>query len=462
MRKLIKEILKFIYYIFPRFLRYEYIDSLHFYRNTLVRVFSKNDSDALESDSDALESDDDVVKVIEVGLVDDIDSLDVECEVLYYKTGNYSEISSPKLYIDNLECRRSSLKSSLPDIKVIRLTGVCVLGGTDAVIYGDKMYHHELKFLTPKHDMKRPDIFIKNTSVEAFDYEVITNSRRIVNGVSISLLKEHTSNYYHCMTEVIPKLIKIKNSFIAGDENVNILIDECMPEQCVRVIEIILSATSDFSFSLIKIEKAELITCDELIYCTPLWLSLDNTTHLPNPKKEFFLSFDGLLDVKHEVSRSVTTSVSPDIVNSRIYLQRSNNKLRKITNIIEVERVLYKFGFDFVDTGSLSFEEQYRLFSQADFIFGASGASFTNVLFMKPGSQAIMLSPSAQCTNYFIFQPLADASNIELSHLLTVPSLESSSLHEDASVNINELETYLNTKFSILGLDAAACKCVNA
>ncbi|MEZ9184362.1 DUF563 domain-containing protein [Vibrio splendidus] len=443
MRKLIKEILKSIYYIFPRFLRYEYIDSLHYYRNTLVNIYDKARGNCNEVDTDEW-------KVLEVKLVEDIECLDTDVQLLGHKVGNYSKISSPRLYLDNIECIRSAIESNLPDIKVVRLFGVHVLGGTDAVISDGNMYHNELKCMSSIHDMKRPDIFIKNINNEYFDYEVITNSERALEGVSISLLKEHTSNYYHCMTEVIPKLIEIKSTVFDGVKDVNILIDECMPEQCVRVIEVVLANSRLDNYLIVRVNKAELVYCDNLIYCTPLWVSLDNTSQLPSPTKEFFLSVDSLISVKDEVSTCIKKNkVSHKISNQRIYLQRSNSKLRKITNIIEVERLLYKYGFDFVNTGSMSFDEQYSLFSNADLIFGVSGASFTNILFMRPGTQAVMLSPSAQCTNYFIFQPLADASDVELSHLLTVPQGESTTLHEDASVNIEELETYLSERIGL-------------
>ncbi|CAK2564250.1 glycosyltransferase family 61 protein [Vibrio crassostreae] len=443
MRKLIKEIIKSIYYIFPRFLRYEYIDSLHYYRNTLVKVYDKARGSANEVDIDER-------KVLEVKLVEDIECLDTDVKLLSHKVGNYSKISSPRLYLDNIECLRSPIESNLPDVKVTSLFGAHVLGGTDAVISNGNMYHNELKCMSPIHDMKRPDIFIKNIGDKHFDYEVITNSSRVLEGISISLLKEHTSNYYHCMTEVIPKLIEIKSIVSDSADGVKILIDDYMPEQCVRIIELILANSRLSNYLIVRVSKAELIYCENLIYCTPIWISLDNTTHLPSPTNEFFLSVDSLIGVKDEVSKCIKyNEVSHRISNRRIYLQRSNSKLRKITNIIEVERLLYKYGFDFVNTGSMSFDEQHRLFSNADLIFGVSGASFTNILFMRPGSQAVMLSPSAQCTNYFIFQPLADASNVELSHLLTVPQGESSSLHEDASVNIEELETYLSKRIGL-------------
>lgn len=440
MRKLIKEILKSIYYIFPRFFRYQYIDSLHYYRNTLVKMYDK----ALKC-SNLVRGDD--LKVLEVKLVEDIELLNVDSQLLAHKTGNYSKVSSPKLYLDNIECFRSSIESDLPDIKVVRLFGVNVLGGTDAVISGTNMYHNELMCMSSIHDMKRPDIFIKNISDEHFDYEVIATSERVLEGSSISLLKEHTSNYYHCMTEVIPKLIEVKRAISDSATNVNILVDECMPVQCLRVIEAILTNSKLDNYLIVRVNRAELVYCESLIYCTPIWVSLDNTTELPTPEKEFFLSVDSLISVRNEIKKCISTI--PTKKSRRIYLQRSNTKLRKITNIIEVERLLYKYGFDFVNTASMSFDEQFALFSNTDLVFGVSGASFTNILFMSPGSQAVMLSPSAQCTNYFIFQPLADASEIELSHLLTVPKGESRSLHEDASVNIEELEAYLSEKIGL-------------
>jgi len=434
MKKLVKILLKSIYYLFPQFLRHQYVESIIFYRSCFAKILSQEKK--IENER---------FKIFNVKLVTEPDLLDINFELLAHTTERCAKVSAPILYVDNQECKRSALEGKLPDTKVVRLNEVYVLGSTDAIIVDNKMYHHELSLMSSIHDLKRPDIFSKNNDNDS-DYWVSSCSKKnTVEGVAISLLKEHSINYYHWMTEVMPKLVEIIQVLKEKEYNISILVEENMPTQSVGIIDLLLADIKTIEYSIITVKKGELVFCEHLIYCTPLWVSLDNTRYLPNPKKEFFVSVESLEKVKEKITQAKKIN-NVVLKNRKIYLQRENSKLRKITNILEVERLLYKYGFDFVDPGSLDFEEQYNLFSQADIIIGASGAAFTNLLFMKDNSKAISLYPSAQSTNYYVFQPLADVSNVELIHFLTTPNDRSNSVHGDSLINIQDLDKLLDEK----------------
>ena len=429
MKKLVKTLLISIYYLFPQFLRLQYVESINFYRSCFAKFLNKYRNS-------------EKFKTFNVKLVDEPDLLDENFELLAHTTGRYEKVSAPILYVDNQECKRSVLEGMLPDTKVVILHEVYVLGSTDAIIADNQMYHHELSVMSSVHDLKRPDIFSKNDSDSRYYRVSICRKGVTAKGTVISLLKEHSTNYYHWMTEVIPKLVEIIKCLKETEYNVTILIEENMPAQSVDIIDLLLADINTIRYNIITVKKGELVFCQNLIYCTPLWTSLDNTRYLPNPKKEFFVSVECLREIKEKISLTQRKNVT-NLQNKKIYLQRENNKLRKVKNVLELERLLYKHGFDFVYTGSLDFDEQYNLFSQADIIIGASGAAFTNLIFMKKNSKAISLYPSAQSTNYYVFQPLADVSNVELIHFLTSPDDDSNSVHGDVHINIQELNKLL-------------------
>lgn len=426
-------ILRFVYYIFPKFVRHQYIDSIIFYRHVFFKVISFFKSKENKPEDNCLD----------VRLVEGLELLGGDCEIIRHVSERYASVQGPLLYVDSQECKRSSLEGRLPDTKVVRLSGVQVIGSTDAVISGINMYNHELSLMEDIHDLKRPDIFLKYEEKEGFDFQVsFIREKLTLDGLVVSLLKEHSTNYYHWVTEVIPKLVNMMEYIGSKDEKITILVEEGTPQQSLSLIELLLSELKNTEYHLCHVKKGQLVYCESLIYCTPLWTSLDNTRSLPNPKKEFFVSSDCLKKVKDKLSKN-TLSNNYILKNKKIYLQRENTKLRKLSNVLDLERLLYKKGFDFVDPGSLDFFEQYNLFSQAEVIVGASGAAFTNLLFMKPGSTAISLYPSAQSTNYYVFQPLADVSNVHLIHFLTTPDDNSNSVHGDAKVNVTELEKLL-------------------
>lgn len=431
-------ILRSIYYLFPRFIRHQYVDSIIFYRHVFFKVISFFKSKEAEPKDNKPED-----NCLDVRLVEDLELLGGDCEIIRHVSERYASVQGPLLYVDNQECKRSPLEGRLPDTKVVRLSGVQVIGSTDAVIFGENMYHHELSLMENIHDLKRPDIFLKYGEKEDFDFHIsFLREQLTLDGLVLSLLKEHSTNYYHWVTEVIPKLVNMMEYIESNDEKVTILVEEGTPPQSLSLVELLLSELKNTEYHICHVKKGQLVYCESLIYCTPLWTSLDNTRSLPNPQKEFFVSPDCLSKVKSMLSK-YTQSKNYILENKKIYLQRENTKLRKLSNVLDLERLLYKKGFDFVDPGSLDFFEQYNLFSQAEIIVGASGAAFTNLLFMKSDSTAISLYPSAQSTNYYVFQPLADVSNVNLIHFLTTPDDNSNSVHGDAKVNVIELEKLL-------------------
>ena len=429
-------LLKIYYYFLPRLLReqYQYSDNIKIYAQKISKVFNcKVFYRKVFNRNKKI----DVLLTADLGvIIENSNGL-----LLSQIVERNSKVSSPKLYVDGAWRTRLKLEGKLPDIKVAELKRVNVLGSTDTVIYGDSFFHYELNVMSSQHDLKCPDIFSPKHNKSIYTINTFC-CRSIENGKALSLLKEHSTNYYHWITELIPKLLQMLKSLTREEERVYILVDEGIPEQCLELLELLLEGSEVRMYKIVKVKYGESVYCKQLVYCTPLWTALDNTKHLPNPKKEFFLSIDNLKEVKEEVHRKFEGKRF-SAGSKKLYLQGKNNKLRRIHNILEVERLLYKYGFNFVDTASLSFEAQFELFSHAEIVIGNSGAAFTNLLFMKEGSTAIVLYPSVQSTNYYVFQPLADVSHVELIHFLTKPATESEFVHGDVLVDIGGLNTLL-------------------
>ncbi|HEY9880726.1 MAG TPA: glycosyltransferase family 61 protein [Leptolyngbyaceae cyanobacterium] len=70
----------------------------------------------------------------------------------------------------------------------------------------------------------------------------------------------------------------------------------------------------------------------------------------------------------------------------RTYVSRSDAKYRFVSNEAEVESVLAEFGFETVVMSEYSLEEKIRIFQESEIVLGSSGAGFTAVPFMEPGS----------------------------------------------------------------------------
>jgi hypothetical protein len=72
----------------------------------------------------------------------------------------------------------------------------------------------------------------------------------------------------------------------------------------------------------------------------------------------------------------------------RIYISRQKTR-RKIVNHPDIEPILREFGFEEVFCEELSFEEQVRMFSETEAIFGHHGAGTINAMFAPAGAALI-------------------------------------------------------------------------
>jgi hypothetical protein len=92
-------------------------------------------------------------------------------------------------------------------------------------------------------------------------------------------------------------------------------------------------------------------------------------------------------------------NVSPATQLRRIYVRRPAG--RSVHNAAELESFLAQAGFETVEMRGLSHTAQISLFDSATFVIGPHGAELSNLLFCRPGTRVIELSPAAQFRPFF-------------------------------------------------------------
>lgn len=85
----------------------------------------------------------------------------------------------------------------------------------------------------------------------------------------------------------------------------------------------------------------------------------------------------------------------------KIYLSRFEAKNRPLANERELTETMESLGFSVVQPERLDYEQQIRLFANAEVIAGPAGAAFANLVFCK--SNALVIEFSSKC-----FSPLID------------------------------------------------------
>jgi capsular polysaccharide biosynthesis protein len=127
--------------------------------------------------------------------------------------------------------------------------------------------------------------------------------------------------------------------------------------------------------------KEDLISPElELVKCRRLCIHIaSEVSGVPHP--------ECIRNIRQRLWKSIGASHTTR-ASKRIYISRQKTR-RKIVNYQEIESVLHEFGFEEVFCEELSFEEQVRIFSEAEAIFGHHGAGTINAMFAPAGAALI-------------------------------------------------------------------------
>lgn len=129
-------------------------------------------------------------------------------------------------------------------------------------------------------------------------------------------------------------------------------------------------------------------------------------------------------------------------LNKKIFLWRENTH-RIAQNQNEVLVYLEKNGFEKIDSSTLTLEQQIKIFNSAEIIIGTTGAAWSNLIFCKQNTKAIIFSPIF-FNSFNAFSNLAKIFNINLTYSYYYLSKLNHS-ESNFNINIEELDTILKT-----------------
>lgn len=375
-------------------------------------------------------------------LVETIPELDCKTENLFSSTGRLNLINKPNLYLAN-ENTFETLEGISPDINIWMMHNCSIYSKSSSVSGSSMVYNHTYFKMLPKHDFKNPlgqniDSYLSKN----LTFNLTKKSNDNTELTHIHLLNEHSGNYYHWLFETMPKFIKIcemiNKRIELKKQKYILLLDYDLPSQFHEILQ--LYSTIDYDIRIV--ERFESVECKKIIYCTDFWTSVDNTRFKPNIIEEFFVDRYAVSLIKKNLPKIYLSHLNPT---RKIYFERQINRARSLINTQEVKEFLINEGFEVIYTEKLTFMEQVRLLNEAKIIIGTSGAVFSNIIFMQPETHAIIFSPKTVASNYYVFQPMADVSEVNLIHILTNNASVNDSIHASASINIDVVRNALKS-----------------
>ena len=208
-----------------------------------------------------------------------------------------------------------------------------------------------------------------------------TKIKKKYKGTILSLVQGASSeNYFHWLLDILPK-IRI-----------------CFEKYSLNKIDYYylsnLTMSQRESLKYLGIKEKQIlnskihnhISADKMIFVSHPWYSKgkfhDQSYRLPKWIIKWIRNYFVKYKKKFKISK-------------KIYLDRSESKYNhcQIINSLELKNYLIKKNFKSVKLSKLSFAKQIFMFWNAEFIIGAHGAAFSNLIFCKPKTKIIEIKP---------------------------------------------------------------------
>ncbi|MEJ7645119.1 MAG: glycosyltransferase family 61 protein [Chryseolinea sp.] len=230
-----------------------------------------------------------------------------------------------------------------------------------------------------------------------------------------------TLNYYHWMTQALPRLLIVLNSSLR--------------------FTLILPANHNKPFHLGSLK----------IFGIEQWVSIEDAEAYYQLSEVIYPAHDIQVgdyndDLMIELSEKLCGNGLEEREMNRnfIFVQRQSTIGRKIINEHEVSNLFLSRGFRIVDFESLSFEEQISEAMNCSVLAGVHGAGLTNMLFMKRGSKVLELTSMLQGEQYYYYT-LSNALGHEYYYQLCSPQNHGQSIQDaNIHVNISELNNIID------------------
>ena len=209
-----------------------------------------------------------------------------------------------------------------------------------------------------------------------------------------------SGNYFHWIAEELPRLALLRKV----QPNCTVLLPG--PKSPDYIVQMVSALGFHHTYSL---------TPGELVHVPDLWVAV-------RPGRHGYMVPALMREVREAVLASLAVSLDPaKRAKRRVYVSRSRQKWRQLTNEEEIVALLAGYGFETVYFEDMTFVEQVRTMYEAAVFIGIHGANMTNILFMTPGSHAIEIMSHTYVNPSY----LSMASSIGVDYLL-VPSTQSS------------------------------------
>lgn len=316
-------------------------------------------------------------------------------QTIYYVDGDtISHIYYHLKIGDNFEkedCQGKEI--NIPKRYVAELQDISILSGCSFLIsQKNRTCMDDIQYLySDIQSIKNSDII--SNSKHAMWIRQYEHEERIKKG--IFLTGYGSTNYYHLTIEILSRLKYVDDLQMYSDWP--LLIDEyvCDVPQYKELIE----TMNIFNHPIIYINKGVHYNVDCLIYPSAnTWTPFCIKENKMLSSNDLKFSQEAFLNVRDRV----LSTVSCRKAFRKIYVSRANASFRRLMNEDDIQKLFGVYGFEVVFPEKMSFQEQVKMFHEAKYVAGMSGAAMTNLIYCDEDTTYITF---ANDSNEMYFYP---------------------------------------------------------
>ena len=349
------------------------------------------------------------------------------------------DVSVPKVFpeSDKDYLGISNERSIFPEIYVAAVNDGIVYGGTNLVMVKGEVVCHDLydfdSDFTSEELHGRTLIDPKFGRIRWLQHD----KQPVRIPVAAVFVDACASNYAHWLTEVMSRMAL----FCADDrfKHIPIIINDGLHPNILESLQVVAGPERE----IITLPVGRALHADEL-YLTSVagYVPFDRRTKKQNGHSHGIFSppaFEHLRNVKQHVAGKFADIGWPD----KIYLRR-NSGARKVTNAIEIEKLLVANGFQVIEPEKLTFTQQIQLFNHAKQIIAPTGASLANGIFCKPQTKVAVLMGKHEDMIYRYWFNMLDPLQVRVTYVLgNIVKEKDLGIHGDFYVNPDDVRDLL-------------------
>ncbi|QDC44298.1 glycosyltransferase family 61 protein [Methylophilus medardicus] len=331
---------------------------------------------------------------------------------------------------------------TFPEIAIFSFDGATIVGGTDFVLQGNQMIHHDL-YIPSEHQCPAENIGLidRHKDNKTVDLWLTLAPSSLESGVS--MISQCSGNYAHWLTETLPKLALLDS--IALFDRTPLLIDDHLHPNIIQSLNLL----NKKNRQVITVSKWAPVTVNQLIAISnpgyERYASNGLLSKEPEPYVNKFSAYALKLLRESIINALLELKNSGQSHSDLVYLARSHSSknLRQIINATELEAFLDAQHVQRVESDHLTFIQQVQACMSAKLIVSPIGAALTNMIFAPTGCKIICLSPYYDDANYFYYANLAATLGHEIHFVLGQQApTDKHPMHKDYSINVELLKPY--------------------